>query len=302
MGKQTPMTTTTQSQLLDKQWHEIMMDWYTRYPREWSQFCNQMTHNESYYSKYEMASLGAFAQTPEGDVYTADSFEALGGKRVYFPTYKQSVVATEDLIDDDLTGIIGRSIVPEMGKAAAYTEELEAIDVLSGAFVTTYRTGMDGVALCSATHPLDTPTASTFNNVVSGALGATTLQSALDICNSMVNYLGVPIPQIAQTLLISPSDEVVAKELLLSEKKPYTTDNEINTLASNGLSYSINHYLPSGYWFIICRDHDIHFIRRKTLARKTYIQENTDNIVYTAKMRFGVDFWDWRGIVGSAGA
>jgi hypothetical protein len=302
MAKSIPMNTTTQSQLLDKQWHEIMLDWYTRYPREWGQFANKMDHNESYYSKYQMASLGPFAETPEGDVYTADAFEALGGKKVYFPTYKQSVIATEELIDDDLTGIIGRSIIPEMGKSAAYTEELEAITVLSGAFVTTYRVGMDAAALCSATHPIDSPTASTFSNVVSGALSATTLQQGLDICNTMVNYLGVPIPQIPFKLLIDPSNEVKAKELLLSEYKPYSADNEINTLRTNGLTYEVNHYLPAGYWFILCRDHDIKFIWRKKLARRTFVENNTDNIVYTAKMRFGVDFWDWRGVVGSAGA
>ena len=302
MAKSSPLSTGNMAVLLDKQWHKIMLDEYTRYPREYPVFTNKMSSNESYYGKSEMASLGAFSQTAEGDVYTADSFEALDGKKVYFPTFKQSVMATEELIDDDLHKIIGRSIIPEMGKAAMYTEELEAIDLLSGAFVTTYRVGMDGKELCASNHPLDAPAASSFSNVVSGALSATTLQQALDIVNTMVNYLGIPIPYIAKTLLIDPSNEKTAKELLLSPQKPYSADNEINTFAGDGLTYSINHYLPTGYWFIICRDHDMNFIRRKPLSKKTYVEKNTDNIVYTAKMRFGVDFWDWRGVVGSAGA
>ena len=55
MAKSSPMSTGDMAVLLDKQWHKIMLDEYSRYPREFPVFTKAMSSNESYESKYEMA-------------------------------------------------------------------------------------------------------------------------------------------------------------------------------------------------------------------------------------------------------
>lgn len=135
------------------------------------------------------------------------------------------------------------------------TVETLAANVLNNAFDSTKFTLGDGVELCG-THYL--PTGATFNNESSSAadLSESSLEQALlDIAVNYVNGQGLKQAVRPRKLIVHPSDNYEAAQLLGSDKVPETNNNAINVPKSQNLipqGYAVNHRLTDAdSWFIL---------------------------------------------------
>ena len=60
---------------------------------------------------------------------------------------------------------------------------------------------------------------------------------------------------------MNPGDIFTAREILQSEYKPGTANNEINALRAENISFMVSHYLTDGdMWAVIGDQHDLNFI------------------------------------------
>ena len=74
-------------------------------------------------------------------------------------------------------------------------------------------------------------------------LSVTSLTAGLTAIEKFTDERGLKRPTKAKTLLIPVDLWNVAEELLGSEYKPYTANNEVNAIVKKDLSYTVNHYL-----------------------------------------------------------
>lgn len=293
------------SQALDPSYRKVFFDEYTRIAEEYSKVANISSGDMNFIKEGQMSGFGAMKETGQGEPMFFDRMVQGNEKTVYYKAFTLGFTIPEELYEDDLTGHF-KKIPAELGKSAAYTKELEFWDIFNNGFVTTYRTGIDGKALFADDHPtLDADGATQDNEGTAAALSQTSLQAALDHFENLENERGIPIVKKPKYLIIPPALRWKAKELLLTEAKPYTADNTVNALYDEGLQYMVCHYLTSDTaWFLVTEpsEHDLRFVWRKKTAFNSWDDPSSRMAFFGASNRFVTTFFDWRGTYGNLGA
>src|SRR6185436_19769393 len=136
-------------------------------------------------------------------------------------------------------------------KSAIDLQEVKAALLFNNGFTTTdddgfEASGFDGLQLFSTAHTrLDGGV--TWRNRPSTDidLSVTGLQNALIDLENTVDDRGRPQYLRPKVIVINPEDRFTAKEILESEYKPGTANNEVNALKDEGLSFTVSHYLSS---------------------------------------------------------
>lgn len=265
------------------------------------------------YKEGEIAGLRGFSKQDEGDSLTYDALKEGNDKEIFFPEYALGVQYTHILEEDDKQGVI-KSIAGHLGNAGGYTVEFLAADLLNTAFVTTYRTGIDAVALCSASHPYISH-AGVQSNVGAAALSYSALQAAITSFKNLKDKRGLVMSMMSPNLLIiPPALEWQAKELLLNEYKPLLelgtaasanseNTNQKNLLQSdNSIRYIVNPYLTSTTaWYLMDESAETlkWWWRRNFTFETGFTDFETDDRKMKASFRAAADFIEWRGFYGS---
>lgn len=308
------MTTGNTSQTRDRTLEKIFFDEYSRYSPMFQEVFKVSSWKERTLKEGQFIGLGGMTETSESHPLDFEVLEQGNTKEISFPAYRLGIQLSRETIDDDIHGIT-KKITTEMGKSSAYQKDLLAWDVLNTAFVTTYRTGKDGYALCSDTHYLASTDFSTtaLDNKSTAALSYTSLEAAKNHYNRMKNEKNIPIYMRPDLLIIPPELEWEAQELLLSEYKPLisnaaagtATDNtyNYNSAAGMNLKYMVVPFLTSTTaWFLLdSKTADLRFIWRVMPEYKDSIDDNTLNRIMQSYMRCNADFMEWRGTYGSTG-
>jgi len=295
------------SHLLQPVLHEIFFEKYGMRPKEYPNVFTVESTSRAFEQDVEVAGLGPMVQKLEGQPTTYDDpFQ--GELKTYTPVpFGLGFRVTHELYVDDQHNIIKR-MPSALSRSAHQTEEVYAWNVINNAFSAAYP-GLDGQPLCSVAHP----------NVAVGAgsgpysnrlatdsdLSITSLQSAIDLMEGMTDDRDMPILVKPRTLVIPYQLKWMAKELLDSEKKPHTSDNEINALQGEDLSYMVCHYLTSSSaWFLFSakEDHYLRFFWRESLSFDNGDDFDTGDAKFKAYMRFVCGFSGWRGVMGTPGA
>lgn len=289
------------NQTLTRDYHKVFFDVYNRHPDQWMQVAKVLNHAEHQYKEGQIAGIGALQEIDQGGALPYETFVEGNDKEVTFTKFGLGLQFTEEAIEDDLTGNLKKG-TQELGKACAYTKELEYWDMLNSGFVTTYRTGLDGQALFSDAHPL-VNSASTIDNNSTSSLSQTSLEAGINYFDNLVNESNVPLYMKPKVLIVPPALRWKAKELLESELKPEGAENDLNVLKGEGIKYMVVNYLTSDTaWFLLSDEHDLRFIWRKQPQFQVQDDFNTGNKLFKVSMRITTDFWDYRGVYGSSGA
>jgi phage major head subunit gpT-like protein len=290
-------------QTLSRDYHKVFFDEYQRHEPQFPEVFNVTTHSEHQYKEGQLAGLTAAQQIAEGGPIPIATPVQGNEKEVKFPQYGLGFQLTQIQMEDDLTGHF-RRMPTELGKALAYTREILAWDIFNSGF-TDVRFGIDGKRLFANNHTT-LVSEDTINNVGSASLSRTSLQAALDHFETMINENGVPTKMTPKLLIIPPQLRWKAAELMLSEYKPETADNDINSLKvhAGGLQYKVVHYLTSTTaWFVAADDPiEPRFIWRRQATFRDWDDPNTGNAIFAGTMRFKPSFWDYRWGWGSTGA
>jgi hypothetical protein len=300
------MTTRTGnfSNLLAPGLRKIWMDDFKGYPKEFDKIFNINSSTRNYEDDYEMTMLGgSFPAKPEGESIQYVDPKAGNTKRYTHSSFGMGFRVTEEMYEDDLYGKM-KKMDKGLAKAQNNTVELQAIGVLDDAFgASAVYTGFDGYCLCYASHTI-LFTGGTYGNTPStqADLSITTLQAAITNLEKTPDSDGVLMVLKPKWVIIAPDNKFIARELLRSEYKPYTSGNEINALMDEELKYFVTHYLSdTDAWFIQCKEHDLNFFWRRKPRFDNSDDFDTGDAKFKATHRSIQGFGSWRGIYGSSG-
>lgn len=294
------------SNLLAPGLHDIFFNRYNQWPDEYSQVFNVLTSTRSYEEDAEVAGLGKLVSKAEGASITYDDpFQSTNKKRYTHSAFGLGFRVTEELYADDMYGII-KKMPAALARSAKQTTEVESWNIFNNAFTTT-NTGLDGLALCSTAHTNIRLNGGPYSNrlATDSDLSVTSLQAAIELMEGTTDDRDMNIMLKPKMLIVTPSNKWMARELLNSEKKPHTGDNEINALMDEELKYFVGHYLTdSDAWFLVTdkSDHSLNFFWRKKAAFDNSDDFDSGDAKFKATMRFSVGFSGWRGVIGTPGA
>lgn len=285
-------------------WNEV----YPQRPVEWKSFCNTRNTSKARITDYKLTDFGPLVLKGEGeDIVYMDP--AGGQEKVYTPVrFAGGYKITQEMIDHELYGQVdeweGRLI-----KSAIDGQEVTAALLLNGAFGTVGAdgyspTGFDGLQLCTTAHTrLDGGANQANRSATDADLGLSSLQAAVIAYHNWKDDRGRPAMYRPMKLIVSPEDVFTARELLGSEYKPGTANNDINALREEGLTYMVSHYkTDTDAWFLIGDRTDLNFIW--DVQPRQAMKEDFDAEVIRRKIvqGFAVGFGEWRGVYGSQGA
>lgn len=294
------------SNLLAPELSNVFFNKYKQWADEYSAVFNVESSTRAYEEDVEVAGLGQLVSKAEGTAITYDDPYQSGRKRYTHATFGLGFRVTDELYNDDLYGII-KKMPQDLARSAHQTIEVQGANVINNAFNTTLQTGLDGSALISTTHANVKGSGGPYSNRLStdADLSVTSLQSAIILMETTTDDRDLNLQIKPKILLITPSQKWIARELLRSEYKPHTADNEINALKEEDLSYTVNHYLTdTNAWFLLAdkADHYLKFYWRQKLKFDNDDDFDTGDAKFKATMRLSVGFTNWRGIVGTSGS
>lgn len=252
--------------LLEPKLSNIWHDAYPAQPVEYTAFCNIRTTRKATVTDYKMTGLGPLRLKGEGENIIYDDVIP-GGTVSYSPVrFALGYKVTQEMIDHELYGQVEK-IERGLVKSAVDLQETIAALLINNGFGTTSAdgfgaVGFDGLALFSTAHTrLDGGAVFRNRPSTDADLGVTSLQNALVDFDNLIDDRGRPITVRAKLVIVSPEDRFVAKEILQSEYKPGTANNEINALKDEGLSFMVSHYkTDTDSWVVVGDQHDMNFI------------------------------------------
>ena len=279
----------------------------------------KMVESENYAEKYTgLTGLASgFQPVGEGGSYPTDERQEGYSKLLESITWKDSFQVTQEMIEDskilDLNKTGARGFIDQY----YLTREKYGAQLLIGAVAgttTSFRgismdcTSADGVSLFSAVHPSKTGNGSTQSNKFAGAFSDTVLGQ---IETKMQNYTddnGEVLTLAPDTIMI-PNDATLKKTVFAAigaDKDPLT--------ANNGFNYQFGRWnvIVSPYlngligvtdrpFFVFDKKfsdnyNGLLFLDRISLSVKSWIDDDTDNNVWSGRARFVCGANDWRCI------
>lgn len=308
------------SQLMATGAHALFLEWTQTKQRdeEYTKFFNVENSLKPFEDDVQFAAFGAMPEKTENDsVMYTDGVQG-GTKRYIHLTYALGCRTSWELYEDDQYGVI-KQIPKALARSAQFTKEMVAANIFNLGFTTVTTT--DGLSLFNNAHTLlggpgATNAAPGLTNVISTAgtypnrpatdadFSFTALQLMANHFERMIDSQGLPIQIKPKVVVIPPELKFIAKEILGSPNKPYTSDNEINSLLGEDLSFTVGHYFTSqSAWFVLAdkSDHYLKFFNRSPL--KDYYDDDFDTgaMKTITKMRISAGASNWIGTWGSNG-
>lgn len=284
--------------------HEVYVETGKERPSEYALFMNVGDLDYNPVTDRQVAGLGTLADKPEGAMFTLDE-PITGGTKTYTATAGGlAFEVTWEMWRDDLYGLM-MEFARELARSGRYREETSAFSVLNNAFSTSFTGFTSGESLCSTSHArLDGGTAQANRPSVDIGFSFAGLQAGIINFHNMVNERGMPRVMAPSNVVISPDNLFAAREILGSSGKPYTADNEINSLMAEDLSWTVVHYLTTAsYWFLLAPKgvHNLNFFWRDRPIFDSFDDPWTKNAVFTVYQRHTQGYGSYRGVYGSTG-
>lgn len=293
--------------LLEPKLSNIWHDAYPSQPVEYTAFTNVRTTQKATVTDFKLTDFGALRLKGEGENIIYDD-PIFGGTKAFTPVrFALGYKVTDEMRKQELYGQVEK-FERALIKSAVDLQEVTAALLLNNGFGTTNAdgfdaTGFDGLQFFSVSHTRLDGGATWRNRPSTDVdLGVTGLQNALIDFDNLKDDRGRPVFARPKLLVISPEDRFTAKELLESEYKPGTANNEINALKDAGLSFMVSHYkTDTDAWFLAGDQHDASFIWEE--KPRGGMQEDFDSEVIKRKIveGFFVGHGEARGFWGTSG-
>jgi hypothetical protein len=294
--------------LLEPGLSEIWNEAYPRHEAEYVRFVNILESKKATTTTFRMTDFGTLRLKGEGAGIIQDE-PIFGSPKTFQPVrFALKYGITQEVIDHELYSQID-TLERGLMKSAIDQQETLAANVMNGGFGTTDQdgyssTGFDGLQLFSTAHTrLDGGAVIANRPATDADLGVSSLQNAIVAYENVKDERGRPVRITPKLLVISPEDMFTAEELLGSEFKPGTANNDINAIRKYGLNYMVSHYkTDTDAWFLFGDTTGIKFIW--DVRPRSEMWEDKDKEVIFRKVLQGifVGHDSWRGTYGSSGA
>lgn len=275
---------------------------YDEIPKEWPQVYQRASSKMAAEVSVEMRYTGLAALKPEGG---ATVFDNSPGQRF---TYNIQAIGlglgfavTREELDDNL---YKDKFNPQaMGLQRSFNQTWEILHANLLNTATTYITAIvgDGVALASASHPIDGGTAS---NTPSTALNLneSAIETALTAIRAFPDQAGMKTLLRGRKLIVPPALQWTAERLTKTELRTNTANNDISAIVSSGAlpqGYQVMDYLTSTLaWGILTsvQENGLMHFDRVAFEMDLQVEPTTGNLLVIGYERAGIGYQDWRTI------
>lgn len=246
---------------------------------------------------------GDVPQVAEGASYPASLVRELGTVTYTSVEYKRKWGITA-LMEDFSNYGTTMKMMRKAGYRARYKQDSLMSGVVSGGFATTAT--WDGLYLFDTGHYIG-DTGQTQDNLISGALSETTLNSAYVALSTMVDHENLVMPLQGVKLVVPAALHKKAYELVKSPDGPETADrkkNFINSLNIEVVVWPLLDATSTTAWFLFTDKmwHSLTAYQKVKPSMKMYTDEDTDNMWEKVRFVQVQGATDYLGCVGSTGA
>lgn len=254
----------------------------------------------------EVHDMPLFSQVSEGAEYSFERPRQGANKTLSPVKFGLGFSISEEAVDDGKFDHIA-DMIRKLGRSAKESQEIQAMNIFNNGFTT--ETTADGVAVFSAAHTL--PSGLVIRNILStpADLSVSSLEQMLtDYETQQIGDTGIIYKMMPKILLVHPSNKRLAKELIGSDLKPETNDNNMNSFKEEGLRViSSPHLTDQDAWFMLSDkvEHGLRIVSRKPIETKAGgndIGFANDSILYKARYREKIGAVHPYGIFGTSGA
>jgi hypothetical protein len=290
------------SNLLAPGFRKIVFETYKERPTEGNSLVNMGTSSRAYEEDFPIAGFGTLLEKPEsGSVTYQDAIQGTV-KRYTWTTYGLGFRISQEMMEDDLYGIMGGKMSRALGRSARNNFEVVSHAPFNNAFNTAFAGFVSGESLCSTSHA-NIRGGTQANRPTSDAdLDLLTLQAAIEHFDALNDESGLPIMYMAQRLVYPPAYRWIAAQLLKTEKLPGTDMNDINELRNVGLQSHLSHFLTDpDSWFVLADNHDVNYFDRRKPTMSNSDDFDTGDAKFKLTRRNGAGHGDWRGVYGTPG-
>ena len=278
---------------------DVFFNEYKLTPQTFQQFYNIRSSNKAKETSAVMADLSLFEMKIEGNPPLMDVGGFVYSKVFTHATWALGFEVTEEGVEDDLYGYF-KMLGGSLGKAASYTQDVEAYDVFNDLAATVYSAGGSNYTLLSTSHyRVD---GGTWSNRPSVAvdLSQESLEAALQAwTTTMLDQRGRKLDLQPAVLLVGPSDRFLAMRLLQSIQRPFSNDNDINPIKeySNLKLVVAPHLVDDGRWFLLAPKDQTQLVWYRLVATqmRRYPEPSTGNQRMVSRYR------ESHGAVGPGG-
>jgi len=274
------------------------------------QVCTVQQTERAYEEAWEVSGLGTFFMKVEGTAISYDVPVQGNRTRHTMASYALGCRYTHEMMKDDRWRVMD-GMTTDLGHSGRHHQEVLGHGVWNDAFTGTTFTGLDGQALCSASHAR-LKLGSAQSNLLSPAadLSQAALEAIYTQADLWTDDSGRYIPFAPKLMFLHSSQRWEADRLMNSEREPYTNENQPNTVRSSTMGTTV---LRSPY----LTDTDAFFLIDTSVAEVIYWDResnggaptfemgsdfDTKDVKVTAFYRAATGFFRADGIFGSAGA
>lgn len=284
---------------------ELFLAEMEMYPSLRDQIFKIVSHDRDIWQASEIHDMDLFQTVAEGSEYTFVRPKQGANKTLTVVKYGLGFSVTEEMIDDGKYDLVA-DMTRKLARSAMESQQISAMNIFNNGFSS--ETTADGVSVFNSAHTL--PSGLTFRNIPSTAadLSQTSLDTALtDFYTVFVGDTGIIYRISPKILLVHESNRRYAMELVGSDLKPDSADNNMNSLKGEGLKVVASpHLTDTDAWFLLARPEEtgLRIISRKpieTMADSTN-GFTTDSILYKSRYREVLGVTHPYGVYGNAGA
>lgn len=261
-------------------------------------------HDRDIWQSAEIADMELFPEVPEGTEYSFKRAKQGSSKTLTPSKYGLGFSISEETVDDGKFDLIA-DMTRKLAESARESQEIQAMNVFNNGFGS--ELAWDGLSVFNSAH-LAGPSGLTFRNqlAVAADLSTTALDTALaDFETQFVGDSGIIKNIQPKILLVHPTMKRYAMELVGSELKADTADNNMNSFKGDGLQVlSSPHLTDPDAWFLCAAPgrSGLRIINRSPIQTKSDTSFSTDAIMYKSRYREKIGVTHAYGIFGSPGA
>src|SRR3990167_9953625 len=290
----TPSSTGAFSSLLAPGLRKVYTEELLDRSTEYDKIANIITSKRNYEDDLQVALLGTTPAKIQGGPTTFDNPIQGSSVRYTHVSYGLGFRVTQEMYADDLYGVMQKA---SKDLAGANGETVETIfwSLFNNVSDATVFAGFDDLALASTAHTL--LGGGTYANRPSTDVqfSVTAVQAAVESFELMVNERNRKILAKPWRFIIPVQLKWAAREVLGSQYKPYVSNNEINALMDEELSFFVSHYqTDTNNWGLVGRRHDMKVFWRSKPRFESGDDFSTGDALFKTFFRMSQGFSSWR--------
>lgn len=309
-------------ELLEPKLRKLLYESYDEIPEQFSQVFNVQTSKKAKETDYGMGAMSPWVEFGSSTTPVAGAtalpvipYAVISPAQERTYTHKefaQGFIVERKFADDEMYHVIEK-MPKDLARAGRYKVEGDAASLFNTAGTANI---YDGVPLLSDVHPLvmgaiqapgKTSTGAALgigktSNLMIGGVSDAKIKEAMIKMRSQVDEAGKLIQFKADTIVCSPYNEFLVREILQSAQKSGTTDNDINSIQGRLKIVVLDFLTADVPWFVLdSKRNQINFFWRVKPEFNRTIDYDSLASKYAGYMRYSFGVSDFRGIVGSMG-